>query len=196
MDFYFRKDRNRYRNECKECWKELKKKYRRKNKEKIKKQQKEYGKKYRFMNREKESKRQQEYYKKNKKKVIKRTTKYHKNQYQVNPKIRLNQSISVLIRRSLKGNKQRRHWESYVDFTQEELALHLEKQFLVGMTWANYGEWHIDHIVPISAFNYDSPDHIDFKRCWALSNLRPMWATENLKKWSKIDEPFQPSLKI
>lgn len=46
------------------------------------------------------------------------------------------------------------------------------------------GEWHIDHIVPLSAFDITTEDSDGFKRAWALSNLRPLWAAENLKKSS------------
>ena len=64
------------------------------------------------------------------------------------------------------------------------------------MDWGNQGEWHIDHIVPVSAFNFDSPEHMDFKRCWALSNLQPLWGRDNISKHAKLDGEFQPSLKI
>ena len=59
---------------------------------------------------------------------------------------------------------------------------HLEKQFASGMTWKNYGEWHIDHIVPQASFNITSSDCDDFRALWALSNLRPLWAAENIRK--------------
>lgn len=76
--------------------------------------------------------------------------------------------------------------------------MHLERQFLPGMTWENHGRfgWHIDHIIPLSAFNFETPDHIDFKRAWALSNLQPLWWQDNLKKRAKIEGAFQPSLAI
>jgi len=64
------------------------------------------------------------------------------------------------------------------------------------VTWDNYGEWHIDHIIPKSIFNYTDVIHIDFKRCWALDNLRPLWAMENLKKHTKLEKAFQPSMAI
>ncbi len=62
------------------------------------------------------------------------------------------------------------------------------------MTWDNYGKWHIDHTIPISVFNFNRYTDIDFKRCWSLKNLSPMWAKENLVKHNKINEPFQPFL--
>lgn len=115
-----------------------------------------------------------------------------KNNYQW----RLNNNISTIIRRSIHGRKAGRKWESLVGYTLKDLVKHLEKQFTKGMSWENMGQWHIDHIVPVSAFNFSSPEHIDFKRCWALENLRPLWAKENISKNDKILKPFQPSLEL
>ena len=64
------------------------------------------------------------------------------------------------------------------------------------MCWDNYGKWHIDHIIPKSVYNYTKPEHTDFKRCWALKNLQPLWASDNLSKNDKIDKPFQQALLI
>jgi predicted transcriptional regulator len=112
-------------------------------------------------------------------------------------KNKLNKSISSNMLHSLKnGSKNNRHWELLVCYNLEQLKNHLEKQFQPGMSWDNYGKWHIDHKIPISAFNYTTPEDIDFKRCWALSNLQPMWAIENIKKGNKLTAPFQPSLAI
>ncbi len=118
--------------------------------------------------------------------------------YQADLKFRLNCIISSSIKRSLKkGAKGGRHWETFIEFTQQGLRKSIEKQWVVGMTWENYGrEWEIDHRIPVSAFNFDKPEHIDFKRCWALSNLQPMWKHENRKKSNKLIQDFQPSLKL
>lgn len=62
-------------------------------------------------------------------------------------------------------------------YTVQELINHLEKQFTDGMSWDNYGEWHVDHIIPIKSFNFKSASDYDFFKCWSLENLRPMWAT-------------------
>lgn len=82
-------------------------------------------------------------------------------------------------------------------YTVTELKEHLERQFQPGMSWDNHGRgegcWHIDHIIPISAHNFTTPDDIDFKRAWALSNLRPLWESDNLSKSAKLESPFQPS---
>jgi hypothetical protein len=105
--------------------------------------------------------------------------------------------VSCRMRCSLKdGSKATRRWEDLVGYSTEQLKKHLEIKFMPGMTWENYNRygWHIDHIIPISAFNFFTPDDIDFKRCWALGNLQPLWAKDNLSKHAKIDKPFQPSL--
>lgn len=76
----------------------------------------------------------------------------------------------------------------------EELWAHLERQFESGMTWQNHGNyrfggpmtWHIDHIVPITAFDLD--DLEQQKRCNHWSNLRPLWAVDNISKGNKITE--------
>jgi hypothetical protein len=109
---------------------------------------------------------------------------------------KLSANIKTAIWISLKGSKAGRHWEDLVGYTVDQLKEHLEKQFLPSMTWENYGKWHIDHRIPISAFNFETPEDIDFKQCWALRNLRPLWAKDNLKKRTKLEKPFQPSLLI
>jgi len=107
---------------------------------------------------------------------------------------RLNEAIARAIRRALKDNKGGRYWEDLLDFTLVQLKKHLKKYFQSGMTWENYGKWHIDHIVPISVFNFEKSEDTDFKRCWALKNLQPLWAKENISKHNNLKKPFQPSL--
>ena len=53
-----------------------------------------------------------------------------------------------------------------VGYTSLNLKEHLEKQFNDGMNWDNYGEWHIDHIKPISSFTFETCDDEQFKECW------------------------------
>jgi 5-methylcytosine-specific restriction endonuclease McrA len=61
------------------------------------------------------------------------------------------------------------------------------------MSWKNKGQWHIDHIIPLSAFNYEKPGDTDFKKAWSLKNLQPLWMADNNRKYDKLDQPFQPS---
>lgn len=98
------------------------------------------------------------------------------------PKFAISQRMKTLIWRDLGRGKAGRSWKEFVDYTLDELIYHIERQFLPGMTWDNRGEWHIDHIVPLSSFKFSSADDIEFKRAWALSNLRPLWALDNIRK--------------
>jgi hypothetical protein len=112
--------------------------------------------------------------------------------------VRLSTNISNSIRSSIKNDKNGLHWESIVGYTLEQLKKHLEKLFKPGMSWSNYGRrgWHIDHKIPLSVFNFDNEKDIDFKRCWSLNNLQPLWETENIRKRDKLEKPFQPFLKL
>ena len=111
-----------------------------------------------------------------------------------NPKHRLTNNIQRVVRKSLGDGKAGRHWESLVGYTIDDLRLHLESQFTNGMTWENYGEWHIDHIRPISDFNFTTPDDPEFKVCWSLWNLQPLWASDNIRKHNKCEKPPLPLL--
>ena len=88
---------------------------------------------------------------------------------------------------SLKGNKNNKHWEDLVDYNLKDLKIHLEKLFKSSMTWDNYGVWHIDHVRPISSFNIVNYDCKDFKECWSLNTLQPLWAEENVKKGNRYE---------
>jgi hypothetical protein len=77
----------------------------------------------------------------------------------------------------MKGERRTNTLARAVGYSRDELRAHIERQFLSGMCWANYGDWHIDHIVPKNRF--DPSDSNDVRQCWALSNLRPLWASDN-----------------
>lgn len=109
---------------------------------------------------------------------------------------KLNMIITAGVYKSLHGTKNGRKWESLLGYNYEQLKKHLEKQFTDGMSWGNIGLWHVDHKIPISAFNFEKPEDLDFKRCWTLKNLQPLWARENLRKNDKLSKPFQPSLTL
>lgn len=148
--------------------------------------------------REKNPEYNQEWRKKNLAKHRKNCRKYVQQRRKTDPNFRLNRNVSGAIGASLRGNKNGRRWGSIVGYTLNELKNHLEKQFTKGMTWKTYGKngWVIDHKIPISAFNFTEINHTDFKKCWALKNLQPMWAVANMEKHAKLTKHFQPSLLI
>jgi len=123
--------------------------------------------------------------------------KQRRKKYRIAAHERLNCAISNSIYKTLRGSKAFRHWESLVSFSFDDLKNHLEKNFKPEMTWDNYGTfWHIDHKIPVAAFNFEKPKDIDFKRCWALKNLQPLEAAQNMSKGARVQKPFQPSLII
>lgn len=65
------------------------------------------------------------------------------------------------------------------------LVEYIEKQFVEGMSWSNYGKWHIDHIKPCASF--DLAEEEQQKQCFHYTNLQPLWAEDNLKKGKKLD---------
>jgi len=54
----------------------------------------------------------------------------------------------------------------------------------------------LDYKIPVSVFNFTTPEHEDFTRCWSLKNLQPMWAKENMSKSAKLEKHFQPRLAL
>jgi hypothetical protein len=112
------------------------------------------------------------------------------------PHVKLRSAVRSRVWSALKGKKNFRNIEDLLGYTINNLMDHLEKQFQTGMTWDNYGKWHVDHKIPESAFNFKNDTHLDFKRCWALDNLQPLWAEDNLKKHKKLNKPFQPMLQL
>lgn len=75
-----------------------------------------------------------------------------------------------------------------VGCTREELIKHIESQFEEGMSWDNYGEWHIDHIIPLAAAKTECLESMveNLKYLNHYSNLRPLWAAENIAKGASL----------
>jgi hypothetical protein len=67
--------------------------------------------------------------------------------------------------------------EKWQGCTAEELKTYLESIFTEGMTWKNYGEWHVDHIRPVCSFSAEEWEQINH-----YTNLRPLWAEDNIAK--------------
>ena len=106
-----------------------------------------------------------------------------------NPSIRLNNNIGNQIRGLLRGKKKGSKWTDIVGYNIDDLMSRLQELFEDGMTFENYGEWHIDHIRPIASFDFSVAPLETAKECWALSNLQPLWAIENIKKGAKWQSP-------
>jgi len=114
--------------------------------------------------------------------------KYEKHRKDTDPIYKLISNFRTAIYQVLKENNvdKNGHYFEVLKYTPEELIIHLEKQFTDGMTWDNYGQWHVDHKLPITHFNINEIGDDEFMKCWSLSNLQPLWGDENIRKSNKI----------
>lgn len=106
---------------------------------------------------------------------------------------RIKSNVSRRIREILKQGKSERSHE-YVGCSLEKLKEHLQSLFQEGMTWDNYGTyktgnhtsgWHIDHIIPCAAFDFEST--LETRACFHYTNLQPLWGKDNIIKKDTYD---------
>ena len=111
---------------------------------------------------------------------------YERKQLENNPTFRVKKNLRSRLRHALMGNYKSGSAVSDLGCSISELKEHLEKQFQSGMTWDNWSidGWHINHIIPLD--NYDLSDREQFLKACYYTNLRPLWAKENLSKGKKI----------
>jgi hypothetical protein len=113
---------------------------------------------------------------------------YHRNYYNE----KLKEDISYRILNSLRARvwtvlKKQKKSNSTIKLTGctiEFLRSHIESKFEDGMSWDNYGVWHIDHI--IACANFDLSDPEQQKICFHYTNLQPMWGEQNIKKGARL----------
>lgn len=196
--------KKQYYEENKEQILEKKKQYIKENKEQIKQYYKE--------NKEQISERQKQHYVENKEQILGRHKQYCKEnkeqikQYREKNKVRIkkyntqymkekrNKDIGFRILSNcrtrlyqvIKGNLKSASTKKLIGCSVEKLLEHLESQFQEGMTWDNYGEWHVDHIKPCALFDFTKEE--EQKECFHYTNLQPLWAEDNLRKSDKYIE--------
>jgi len=200
-----KEERKEYYKLNKEKIKNYKKEYYIKNKNKLSKEQKYYYelyqeefKKYKhdyyLKNKEKISKQGKQYRNTHKKEMIEYQLKYrkeHKKERNEHHRNRLKSDINYKIICNLRI----RLWQGVTEFCKsvstmkllgcsiDFLKKHLESQFKSGMSWSNYGKWHVDHIRPCASFDLSKPE--EQRKCFHYTNLQPLWAKDNLKKGQK-----------
>jgi hypothetical protein len=178
---------------CKSCGKE----YRKANKERIKEQKKEYYK----ANKEHKKQYRKEYYQANKEQVKEQVKEYRKDNREKLNKYGLEYEKRERLKNPLfkmKKNLRTRTWAAFRNKgydknnkTQEILGAdwevckaHIERQFKERMNWGNQGEWHIDHIIPLSSVNTQK----ELTTLCNYQNLQPLWAKDNIEKSAKYNE--------
>lgn len=96
---------------------------------------------------------------------------------------RLKGALRARLRKALKYNLKTGSAVRELGCSVEELYNHLELSFTQGMSWDNWGEWHIDHVKPLASF--DLTDIKQFKQAVHYTNLQPLWAIDNLRKGAR-----------
>lgn len=165
-------------------WRKNNSRYLKQHREQVKKWMREHPEEYR--------RRKHEYYLKYREKNLQKAKKYrekykdkiaemdNKPQRKIGRRIRT-RIINALIRQvAAKSNRT----IELLGTSIPELKNHLEKQFKEGMSWGNYGKWHIDHRLPLASFDLTDPE--EQKKAFNYMNLQPLWARENLRKKDKI----------
>jgi len=179
------KDRDRaaakfYRETNTEAVRQSKARYAAANREKVLAAKKAH----RLTNIEQYRMRNAEYRRANKEKVSARHVAYRRKLRESDPVFALAHRMRSLVAHGLRANglSKRSKTAEIIGCTWPEFAAHIERQFLPGMTWENRHLWHIDHIVPLAT----AVTEADVLALSRFTNLRPMWAADNLAKNSKI----------
>jgi hypothetical protein len=172
-----------YREVCKSCrkgdWEKDREKVSIQRKEYYKENRdalKEYSKQYRLSNPDKIKDQSKKYFAENKQKINDRVmSRYHKD-----PSFRLSKVLRARFYEVVIHNYRKTKWRKVLGCSVKELKDYLEAKFLRGMSWENHGKWHIDHIVPLSAFDLASDAQVAL--AFHYTNLQPLWARDNLSK--------------
>jgi hypothetical protein len=111
----------------------------------------------------------------------KNNTKFNKEK---NPLYKLQCNLRSLISKSIsrQGYKKKSKSQKIIGCSFTELKSYIENKFTEGMTWENYGKWHIDHIYPSSLAKSEE----EMIRLNHYTNFQPLWAEDNIRKGNKI----------
>lgn len=117
---------------------------------------------------------------------------YHK--MKNNPKYKIERILRKRFLSAIKREFKKTSAITLLGCSIEECKKYLESKFQEGMTWKNHGlkGWHIDHIIPCSAFDLTKEE--EQKKCFHYSNLQPLWWIDNLKKSNKMEGEPPPSI--
>jgi len=159
---------------------EWKKNYRIKNKKKIA----EYNKNYQLKNRERLSKLVKEWRLKNKTFVKKYDNEYRKKRSLSDIQFKLTCRLRSRLGNALKRNYKIGSAIKDLGCSINEFKFYLEGQFISGMSWKNYGKWHIDHKIPLAYFDLTNREQL--LKAVHYTNLQPLWAKENMSKRNRV----------
>ena len=138
--------------------------------------------KYYLKNIEEERKKRREYYFKNKEKERKKNDEWRKNKLKTDGFFRMKRRLRERIRDYMKGNHIGKKTKEIVGLDYKEFKTYISNKFTENMNWDNYGDWHLDHIIPLC----EAKTEEDLFKLNHYTNLQPLWAEDNLKKNRKL----------
>lgn len=151
-----------------------------KNKDKIQVRHK----KWREDNKEYMADYHKKWYAKNRKDKLAKNYKWERNQSKSNPIFKIRKNLRIRVYNVIKNNVKSASIMKLLGCSIEFLKSYIEKRFVPGMTWENYGPcWHIDHKKPCALFDFSKED--DQKKCFHYTNLQPLFAIDNMRKHAK-----------
>jgi len=159
------------------------KKYTKENRLEKKKYNDEYYEKNKIQLRESSKLRSAIYYQKNRNKKIKKTMLHHKKLRMLFPKYKVIDALRNRLWYALKGITKSLPTMMLIGCEIDYLMYHLQCRFTKGMSWDNYGDWHVDHIKPCSRFDLRKTS--EQRKCFHYTNLQPLWAEDNRKKGNR-----------
>lgn len=109
---------------------------------------------------------------------------YNKARRQKDTNFKLLYNLRIRLRSALKQHAKHGSTINHLGCSIDEFKRHLESKFQSGMTWDNYGQWHLDHIKPLSSFNLQ--DVNEYIKAAHYSNIQPLWAEQNYIKSNKF----------
>lgn len=148
---------------------------------------KEHLQNYREKNKEHHKKSNINWIKKNKLHFKKYHRNYKFNKEKTNVEFKLVNRLRTRIYLACKSKKAKNNFKfnEYIGCSILDLKNHLQSKFKLGMSWKNYGKWHVDHIRPCSSF--DLSNKKDQQMCFHYKNLQPLWAIDNIQKGDKYE---------
>jgi hypothetical protein len=145
-----------------------------------------YNKKYqaghRQKNKEKLAKYFRERFQEKKEEINRKARERRKN----SPQARTANNLRSRIGKALQGVVKSARTMELLGCPIDDFVKYIASQFDNKMSWVNYGEWHIDHIIPCALFDLENAD--EQKMCFHHKNLRPLWGKENIVKSNKINK--------
>tara|TARA_R110000765_G_scaffold139925_2_gene240237 strand:+ start:87 stop:722 length:636 start_codon:yes stop_codon:yes gene_type:complete len=98
------------------------------------------------------------------------------------PIFKIKRNLRRRVHHALNSIKKADNTFALIGCTPNEFKLHIEAQFVDGMSWGNYGRdtWHVDHIIP--CYSYDLTQEDQQRECFHYTNQRPLWSVDNLSR--------------